>query len=66
MAPSGNPLMDAFVDFSAMVPMQVFQQLKEVDSLNRIEKLLVGGVLFRRSCQRVCKSVHVWLMKVME
>ena len=45
VAPSGKPLMDfsRFVDFSAMVPMQVFQQLKEVDSLNRIGKLLVGG-----------------------
>lgn len=31
------------IDFSAMVPMQVFEQLKQTDALNQISKLLIGG-----------------------
>ncbi|MDR3704982.1 MAG: AMP-binding protein [Paludibacteraceae bacterium] len=43
--PSSMPLKDFHqqVTFTAMVPMQVFEQLKEPTSFNGIEKLLVGG-----------------------
>jgi len=43
--PSSTPLknIDRTFTFAAMVPMQIFEQLKETGSLNSIEKLLVGG-----------------------
>jgi O-succinylbenzoic acid--CoA ligase len=43
--PSGMPLknIDGRFSFAAMVPMQVFEQLKTPGSLNSIEKLIVGG-----------------------
>lgn len=43
--PSSQPLNDfpETIDFAAMVPMQVFEQLKVKDSLNCVKKLLIGG-----------------------
>ncbi len=43
--PTSCPLTDFSytVDFSAMVPTQVFEQIKENLSLNKIHKLLIGG-----------------------
>lgn len=43
--PSSHPLCNFPypIDFSAMVPMQVFEQLKEKDSLNQVKKILIGG-----------------------
>lgn len=45
LEPSSQPLNDfpETIDFAAMVPMQVFEQLKVKDSLNSVKKLLIGG-----------------------
>ncbi len=44
--PSSTPLRDftGEVDFAAMVPAQVFEELKTGGSLNRVRKLLIGGM----------------------
>ncbi len=58
--PSSSPLKDFpySVDFSAMVPMQVFEQLKVKDSLNRVSKLLIGGGAVSAQMQEALQAVN--------
>lgn len=43
--PAGNPLqfLDSKVDFAAMVPLQVYEALKQKESFRIIKKLIIGG-----------------------
>jgi len=49
--PSGDPMgsFDGNVDFAAMVPLQLYESLKEPERLTRIKKLLIGGGEISRS-----------------
>lgn len=43
--PSSNPIkkLKESVDFAAMVPMQVYQGVEEIEKLNQIKNLIIGG-----------------------
>lgn len=43
--PSANPIkkLKESVDFAAMVPMQVYQGVEEIEKLNKINNLIIGG-----------------------
>ena len=59
LKPKGDPLESIHipVDFTAMVPLQVFESLKDPSKLNRIKKLIIGGGVLPNSLRREIKRL---------